>query len=393
MTKAAHVELSAKAQALPLSGIRVIFDKAALIPGVVHLEIGEPDQATPAHIIKAAEDALAAGYTHYTPSAGTVELREAVARKLRRENGLDYDVDEVMVTSGANAALSLTAFALVNPESEILVPNPGWANYGPLMELVQARPVYYALRQEDEFRPRVEEMESLVTERTRAILLNSPNNPTGGVLEKNDVEGIVELAIKKDLVVITDEVYEKILYDGARHYSIAALDGMRERTVTINAFSKTYRMTGWRLGYAAGPKAVIGAMIRLNSCMNTCSSSISQAAGVAALEGPQGCVGEMVREFRERRDVFVEGLNQIRGLGSPKPKGAFYTFVNVKSLGLSSFDLCMDILEKAKVATVPGVSFGSNGECYLRLSYATSRDQLKEAVSRIRAYVSSWTQT
>lgn len=393
MTKTTHVELSAKARALPLSGIRVIFDKAALIPGVVHLEIGEPDQATPAHIIKAAEDALAAGYTHYTPSAGTVELREAVARKLRRENGLDYDVDEVMVTSGANAALSLTAFALVNPESEILVPNPGWANYGPLMELVQARPVYYALRQEDEFRPRVEEMESLVTERTRAILLNSPNNPTGGVLEKNDVEGIVELAIKKDLVVITDEVYEKILYDGARHYSIAALDGMRERTVTINAFSKTYRMTGWRLGYAAGPKAVIGAMIRLNSCMNTCSSSISQAAGVAALEGPQGCVGEMVREFRERRDVFVEGLNQIRGLGSPKPKGAFYTFVNVKSLGLSSFDLCMDILEKAKVATVPGVSFGSNGECYLRLSYATSRDQLKEAVSRIRAYVSSWTQT
>lgn len=389
MTKITHVELSTKAREVPLSGIRVIFDKAALIPGVVHLEIGEPDQATPEHISKAAQDAISAGFTHYTPSAGTIELREAIVKKLRRDNGLDYGVGEVMVTSGANVALSLAAFALVNPESEVLMPNPGWANYGPLMKLVQARPVYYTLRQEDEFRPKAEQMESLVTERTRAILLNSPNNPTGGVLEKTDVEKIAELAIRKDLMVITDEVYEKILYDGAKHYSIAGFDGMRERTITVNAFSKTYRMTGWRLGYAAGPEEVIGAMIRLNSCLNTCSSSISQAAGVAALEGPQDCVDEMVREFSARRDILVEGLNQIRGLGSSKPKGAFYTFVNSKSLRSDSFALCLDILEKAKVATVPGVSFGSNGEGYLRLSYATSRSQLQEAISRIGMYVSS----
>ncbi|MDA4124647.1 MAG: pyridoxal phosphate-dependent aminotransferase [Thaumarchaeota archaeon] len=382
-TKGAQARLSTKARDLPLSGIRVIYDKAQLIPDVIHLEIGEPDLPTPAHIAKAGQEAISNGLTRYTPSAGTPELREAIARKLRSENSLDYDSSEIVVTSGANVGLSLAMLALVDPGSEVLTPNPGWANYEPLMKLVQATPTYYSLREEDQFRPRIGEMTSLVTDRTRAILLNSPSNPTGGVLEKDDLEGISDLARKKDLLVIADEVYEKLVYDGAEHHSIAKFEGMKDRTVTINAFSKTYRMTGWRLGYAAGPKEVISAMVRLNSCMNTCSSSVSQAAGVAALNGPQDCVKEMVGEFASRRDMFVKGLNQIQGFRSMTPKGAFYAFANASSVDASSFDLCLRLLEKAKVATVPGVSFGSRGEGYLRFSYAAPRHQLKEALARI----------
>lgn len=379
-----HARLSARAKELPLSGIRVIYDKAQTIPDVLHLEIGEPDLPTPAHIAKAGQDAITNGLTHYTPSAGTPELREAIAGKLRRDNGLDYDPSEIIVTSGANVGLSLALLALIDPGSEVLVPNPGWANYGPLMKLVQAAPRYYSLLEEDGFRPRVAEMASLVSDRTRAIVLNSPNNPTGGVLSKEDVEGISDLATEKDLIVITDEVYEKLLYDGAKHYSIARFDGMRNRTITVNAFSKTYRMTGWRLGYVAGPKETIGAMVKLNSCMNTCSSSVSQAAGVAALNGPQDCVEEMVREFASRRNMFVEGLNQMKGFSSTTPKGAFYAFANASAVSRDSFELCTKLLEKARVATVPGVSFGSKGEGHLRFSYTAPRRQLEEALLRIR---------
>jgi len=376
--------LSTRARELPLSGIRVIYDKAQTIPNVLHLEIGEPDLPTPGHIAKAGQDAISNGFTHYTPSAGIPELREAIARKLRRDNGLDYSPSEVVVTSGANVGLSLALLALINPGAEVLVPNPGWANYDPLMKLVQATPRYYSLREEEEFRPRITEMASLVGERTRAILLNSPSNPTGGVLQKEDMEGISDLAKENDLYVITDEVYEKFLYDGARHYSIAKFDGLRDRTVTVNAFSKTYRMTGWRLGYAAGPSEVIAAMVRLNSCMNTCSSSVSQAAGLAAINGPQDCVEEMVREFASRRDMFVEGLNQIEGYTSATPRGAFYAFANTTALSKDSFGLCLGLLEKAGVATVPGVSFGSEGEGHLRFSYSAPRPQLEEALLRIR---------
>jgi aspartate/methionine/tyrosine aminotransferase len=381
-----EVKLSARALDLPLSGIRLIYDMARAIPDVIHLEIGEPDLPTPAHIARAAQDAISEGLTHYTPSAGTPGLREAAARKLRRENDLDYDPSEVMVTNGANVALSLALLALVDPGSEVLIPDPGWANYTPMMKLVQASPRYYALREEDDFRPRIPEMASLVTEKTRAILLNSPSNPTGGVLTKDDLEEISSLATKRNLVVIADEVYEKFLYDGAEHHSIARFRGMRNRTVTINAFSKTYRMTGWRLGYAAGPAEVIDAMVRLNSCMNTCSSSVSQAAGEAALNGPQDCVKEMVEEYRSRRDLFIDGLNKVKGFRSAAPKGAFYAFANVRSMTTSSTEFCIRLLEKARVATVPGISFGSTGEGYLRFSFSAPRHALREALDRIDSY-------
>lgn len=384
LSKEEQGRLSSRARNLPYSGIRVIYDKAQSIPGTIHLEIGEPDLPTPAHIAKGAKDAISNGFTHYTPSAGIIELREAIARKLARENGLKYDAEnEIVVTGGANVGLSLAMLALVEPGSEVLIPDPGWANYEPLMRLVEGKAVRYPLREEDRFRPRLKELESLVTGKTRAILLNSPNNPTGGILEKDDLEGISDLAKRKNLLVISDEVYEKLLYDGARHYSVASFDGMRERTITINAFSKTYRMTGWRLGYVAATKEIAAAIVRLNSCLNTCASSVSQAAGVSALKGPQNCVKEMVTEFEARRDLFVKGLNQIPGFKCATPRGAFYAFVNTKVLEMKSFDLCLKILERAKVATVPGVSFGPNGEGYLRFSYAASRRQLQEALTRI----------
>jgi len=357
-----------------------------LLPDVVHLEIGEPDLPTPAHIARAAEEAISSGFTHYTPSSGIIELREAIARKLSRDNDLQYDSEtEIAVTSGANVGLSLTMLALVDPGSEVLIPDPGWANYEPLMKLVDATSVRYALKEEDGFRPKAEEMEALVTDRTRAILVNSPNNPTGGVLEKSDLEEISVLAKKKNLYVISDEVYEKLLYDEAKHYSIAEFEGMRGRTVIVNAFSKTYRMTGWRLGYIAAPKPIASAIVRLNSCMNTCSSSISQAAGVAALNGPQNCVEEMVSEFKARRNAFIDGLNDVRGFRCAKPRGAFYAFVNTKAIGTNSFKLCLNLLERAKVATVPGSSFGPNGEGYLRFSYSAPRQQLDEAIRRINS--------
>jgi len=376
-----------RARTIPYSGIRKIFERASAITDAIHLEAGEPDMLTPAYIREAAKSAIDAGATHYTSSAGTLELRTAIAKKLKRENNLDYDSNkEVVAAAGANTVLSLAFLALADAGCEVLVPDPGWANYEPEVNLTGAVPVGYSLLEQNEFRPDIAELEKLVTEKTKVMLLNSPSNPTGGVFSSKDLRHIADFAIEHDLAVISDEVYEKIIYDDVETQSIASFPGMKERTIVVNALSKTYAMTGWRLGYAATTSEIVSAMTRLHSCIASCASSVSQAAAVAALNGPQTDVAAMVAEFKARRDYFVEALNQIPGFHCRKPLGAFYAFVNVSEISETSEELVLEILDKARVVSVPGAAFGAHGEGHIRFSYAASMSNLKEAMKRLEAW-------
>ncbi|RLF16252.1 MAG: pyridoxal phosphate-dependent aminotransferase [Thermoprotei archaeon] len=384
------MRLSERALTIKSSGIRRLFDLAQRTPGIISLGIGEPDQDTPPHVKEAAKRALDEGYTHYTPNAGFPDLREALAEKLRRDNNIDVTPDEVIVTGGGGTgALMLSLMCLVNPGDEVLIPDPGFVVYEAAVLMAGGKPVYVPLREEDDFRMLPEEVERRITPRTKCIIINTPSNPTGGVLEEEDLKGIAELAIRHDLFVVSDEVYEKLVYDGHRHVSMASLPGMKERTVTVNSFSKTYAMTGWRIGYAAGPKELIDQMVKLQQFTMVHAPAVSQRAALAALKGPQNFVEEMVKEYDRRRRFIVDKLNSIEGLSCIKPKGAFYAFLNIKGLGLSSEEAAMKLLERAKVVTVPGVAFGPSGEGYLRISYSRPIDQLEEACNRIEVAIKS----
>jgi aspartate aminotransferase len=366
----ATLEITAKAKALRDEGKDIIAFGA-----------GEPDFDTPQHIKDALVDALEGGFIYYTPAAGIPELREAVSKKLKRDNGLDYGADETIVTPGAKQAIYEAVQAVVNPEDEVLIPDPWWVSYVPMVQLAEGRPVFVETYVDDGFRLKVEEIEKKVTDRTRAIIINSPNNPTGSVLTKDDLKGIADVCVDNDVIVIADEVYEPMTY-GCEHTSIASFDGMKERTITVNGFSKAYSMTGWRLGYAAGPQDIIKAMTRIQAHSVSNTTSFVQKAGVAALDGPQECVKEMVGEFKKRRDVIVKILNEIDGVKCNEPQGAFYAFANFGSYEPDSFKLANYLLENG-VAVIPGGAFGKQGEGFLRLSYATSMENIKEGVKRI----------
>lgn len=377
-------EVSARSRAISLSGIRKMFDLAERYLGVINLALGEPDFTTPQHILDAASDAMKAGYTHYTPNAGLVELKEAIAEKLRRENGINADPStEIIVTVGAMGALSLAMLAMINPGDEVLVPDPGFESYKAQVRLADAKPVPLPLREENGFGIDSNDIINRISSKTKALVINSPSNPTGACMSEKELRSIARIACEYDLVVISDEAYENILYDGTKHLSIASLPEMRERTISIYTFSKTYAMTGWRIGYAVANEMIIREMIKLQGHMIVHPSSISQKAAIAALRGPQDCVQKMIKEYEERRNLVVDGINKIPGITTLKPKGAFYLFPNISRLGLSSLDLAMYLLEKAGVVTVPGTSFGEYGEGYIRLSYSTSREKIIEAISRI----------
>ncbi|RLF10458.1 MAG: pyridoxal phosphate-dependent aminotransferase [Thermoprotei archaeon] len=378
------MRFSERTLAIKSSGIRRLFDLAQRTPGVISLGIGEPDQDTPVHVKEAAKKALDEGYTHYTPNAGFPDLREALAEKLRLDNGIDAAPDEVIVTGGGGTgALMLSALCLINPGDEVLLPDPGFVVYEAVVLMAGGKPVYVPLKEEDGFRMLPSEVEKRITSKTKCIIVNTPSNPTGGVLEEEDLKGIADLAVKHDLYVISDEVYEKLVYDGHRHLSIASLPRMKERTVTVNSFSKTYAMTGWRIGYAAAPKELIDQMVKLQQFTMVHAPAVSQRAALAALKGPQDFVKEMAEEYDKRRRFIVDRLNSIEGLSCLRPKGAFYVFLNIKKLGMRSEEVAMALLERAKVVTVPGVAFGPGGEGYLRISYSRPIDQLEEACSRI----------
>ena len=376
---------------MPFSGIRVVMEKATQMDArgehVIHLELGRPDFDTPQVIKEAAYKSLENGNVFYTSNYGSMELRTAVAEKLRVENNIHYDPSEILITVGVGEGTFNAFGAYLEEGDEVLIPDPVWLNYIHVPEYFGAKAVPYTLKQENDYQIDMEELESKITDRTKMVVIISPNNPTGGVLGRETLEKLADIAIRHDLYVISDEIYEKLIFDGEKHISIASLPGMKERTITLNGFSKAYSMTGWRLGYMAAPKDIISASVRLHQHINTCASSFVQEAGITALKQAGPDVQKMLAEYQRRRDYVVEAINQIDGLSCNKPKGAFYLFINIKELGKSAMEMAEYFLEEAKVAMVPGTAFGAAGEGYLRLSYASSYENLVEACARIKAAV------
>lgn len=361
----------AQAQALEAKGM-----------SVVHLEIGEPDFITPQNIRDAATKAMNDGYTHYSNSQGILPLRKVIAAEIGKTIGLPIDPERIVVTPGAKPIMFYSIISLLEEGDEAIYPDPGFPIYESMINFTGAKAVPAPLREENEFRMDVNELERLITPRTRLIILNSPHNPTGSMLSESDLRKIAALAIKNDIVVFTDEVYDQIIYEGTP-FSIASIPGMLDRTILLNGFSKTYAMTGWRLGYAAMPKELVDPVNKLIVNSVSCTPTFIQYAGIEALTGPQDSVPAMVAEFRKRRDLIVNGLNEIKGISCVMPKGAFYVFPNIKKLGMTS-DAAFDyFLNKCGVAALSGTAFGKYGEGYLRISYATSQGNLKKALERI----------
>lgn len=355
---------------------------------VVHLEIGEPDFDTPRHIVEAAVDALRSGQTHYVPAPGIPQLRESVAAFLERTGRARTTPDRVLVTPGAKPVMFYVMLALCQPGDEVIYPNPAFPMYESIAAFTGAVPVPLPLREQNQFRIDPDELERLVSPRTRLLILNSPHNPCGSALTKADCESIAEIAIRHDLTVLSDEVYWAIRYDGP-HASVLDVDGMAERTILLDGWSKTFAMTGWRLGFAVLPEPLVEPVTRLIVNSVSCTAAFSQLAAKAALDGPWDAVERMVAEFRARRDLIVGDLNEIPGISCQLPSGAFYVFPRITELGLSAGELQERLLHRAGVAALPGTSFGSYGEGYLRLSYANSAENLRAAAVAIGDLVAS----
>ncbi|UCD72989.1 MAG: pyridoxal phosphate-dependent aminotransferase [Candidatus Bathyarchaeota archaeon] len=384
------IDISQRIKSIRYSGIRKLFDLAQSTSGVVSLGIGEPDYRTPEHVIEAAKEALELGYTHYTPNAGFLDLRIAITEKMRQENNIVADPKtETIVTVGGAGAIFLATTVLLDPGDEVLIPDPGFVTYEPCIVMTGGIPVPVPVREKDSFRMLPSDVEDRITDKTKCIILNSPQNPTGGVLLEKDLRGIAQIAIENNLAVISDEVYEKLLYDGAKHLSICSFPEMAERTITVNSFSKTYAMTGWRVGYAVGPPEIVGEMVKIQQNTVANAPAVAQRAALAALKGPQNFVYEMVKEYDQRRRYIVEHLNDLDYFSCTPPKGAFYIFANISKSGLSSMDFAEALLRVGKVATVPGTAFGDLGEGYLRLCYATPVEKIGQALEGMRKTVGS----
>lgn len=357
---------------------------------VVHLEIGEPDFPTPEHIVEAGCRALRDGETHYTPSAGIPELREAIAEDISRSRGIAVDPTQVVVTPGGKPIMFFVILALIERGDEVLMPNPAFPIYESMVNFVGGSPVFVPLRQENDFRFDLDEFRTNLTHRTKLVILNSPANPTGGVFTQDDIREMAEiLRDRPDVYVLTDEIYCRLLYEGS-FASIASQPGLGPdgRTIILDGFSKTYAMTGWRLGYGVMPEALAGEITKLQVNSNSCAGAATQHAGVAALRGPQDAVGSMLEEFRARRDLIVEGLNGLPGVECATPKGAFYAFPRIGGTGLDAQTLADRLLEEAGVACLSGAGFGEYGRDHLRLSYANSRENISLALERMQGFLS-----
>ena len=365
-------EVLAKARALEAQG-----------RDIIHLEIGEPDFDTPKSIVHAGLSSLQHGDTHYTPSAGIIELRQAIADHLNRTRHLSVDPGQVIVTPGAKPIMFFAMLALLDAGDEAIYPDPGFPIYSSMISFAGATGVPLPLREKNDFNPDLDELKTLVTDRTKLIILNSPHNPTGGVLPAGALKEIAQIARARDLWVLADEIYAELLYDGS-HHSILREDGMSERTILLDGFSKTFAMTGWRLGYGVFPWSLVDPVTKLVTNSVSCTATFTQKAGASALTSRPPEVADMVRAFRERRDAVVAGLNTIEGISCREPKGAFYVFPNITGLGLGDSATVQDrILNEAGIATLSGTAFGAGGEGYLRLSYANSLPNLQSAVTRI----------
>ena len=350
---------------------------------IIHLEIGEPDFDTPSNVVEAAVDALHKGWTHYGPSAGLPDLRQALAEYVSRTRGVKVSPDEVVVVPGGKPIIFFTILSLIDDGDEVIYPNPGFPIYESMINYVGGRAVPIQLREERNFSLDVDELSALISNRTKLIIINSPQNPTGGVLQRRDIEQIADAIGDRNIMVLSDEIYSRLLFDGGEHFSIMSIPAMRERTILLDGFSKTYAMTGWRMGYGVMRPDLAAQMTRLMTNSNSCTASFTQVAGIEAIRGDQSSVDHMRDEFQNRRDVFVDGLNKIKGFSCRMPKGAFYVFPNVTQTGWKSKPLADALLEQAGVAALSGTAFGEFGEGYLRFSVANSLDNLKQALDRI----------
>ena len=353
---------------------------------IIHLEIGEPDFDTPANIIEAGCDALHRSFTHYGPSAGLMELREVIAQYVSETRRVNVTPDEVVVVPGGKPIIFFSVLALAEEGDEIIYPNPGFPIYESMINYVGAKAVPIRLREELDFRLDVDELASLINDRTKLIILNSPQNPTGGVLTKDDIAAIARAIGDRNIMVLSDEIYSRLIFEG-EHHSIMSVDGMKERTILLDGFSKTYAMTGWRMGYGVMRADLAAHISRLMTNSNSCTASFTQIAGIEALRGPQDVVDTMRTEFQKRRDVMVAGLNKIKGFSCRLPKGAFYVFPNITKTGWPSKKLADAVLDDTGVAALSGTAFGDFGEGYLRFSVANSIENIRKALDR----VSDWT--
>ena len=353
---------------------------------IVHLEIGEPDFDTPSNIIDAGCDALHKGFTHYGPSAGLPQLREVIAQYISETRRVNVSPEEVVVVPGGKPIIFFSILALAEDGDEVIYPNPGFPIYESMINYVGAKAVPIRLREEMDFRLDVDELAGLINDRTKLIILNSPQNPTGGILTKIDIERIAAAIGDRNVMILSDEIYSRLIFEG-EHHSIMSIDGMKDRTILLDGFSKTYAMTGWRMGYGVMPVDLATHVARLMTNSNSCTASFSQIAGVEALRGPQESVDKMCAEFKKRRDVMVAGLNKIKGFSCRLPKGAFYVFPNTTKTGWPSKKLADALLDDAGVAALSGTAFGDFGEGYLRFSVANSIENIEKALDRIAAWV------
>jgi len=352
---------------------------------IIHLEIGEPDFDTPANVIEAAVDALHNGWTHYGPAAGLPELRQTIADYVSRSREVKVTPEEVVVVPGGKPIIFFTIMALIDEGDEVIYPNPGFPIYESMIRYVGGKAVPIQLREDQDFSVDVEEFATLITDRTKLIILNSPHNPTGGVMQRSDVERVAKIIGDRNILVLSDEIYSRLLFEG-EHFSIMSVPGMQERTILLDGFSKTYAMTGWRMGYGVMRPDLAAHITRLTTNSNSCTASFTQMAGIEALRGDQSSVDSMCEEFKRRRDVVVAGLNKIKGFSCRMPKGAFYVFPNITKTGWKSKPLADALLEQAGVAALSGTAFGEFGEGYLRFSVANSLENLQQALDRINRW-------
>ena len=384
--------ISSKMSTIGLSGIRKVNEKALAMERegktVIHFEIGRPDFDTPEYIKKAAKESLDRGEVFYTSNLGDMGLRKQIAEKLNKENHIPYTAENILVAVGLSEAVFDALMAILDPGDEILVPDPVWMNYVNVPKVLGAVPVPYLLKEENDYQMDLDEIRSKITDRTKALVMVTPNNPTGSVLSRETLEGLAKIAVEKDILIFADEVYERLLYHGAEHISIASLPGMMERTFTLNGFSKAYSMTGWRLGYIAAPVEFIKEINKLHQNAVTCAPSFVQKAGIVALRDEKDEVREMVKEYERRRDYIVKTIEEIPGLSSADPKGAFYLFINCREIcaksGMNSQQLAEHLLDKYGIALVAGTVFGDSGEGYMRMSFANSYENIVEGCRRLR---------
>jgi aminotransferase len=379
--------VSARANKLSPSGIRKFFDLLASMEDVISLGVGEPDYATPWHISEAAVRSLEKGYTMYTSNSGTPELREETARYLRDRHGVDYDpYGEVLITVGVSEAMDLVMRAVLDPGDEVIMPEPYYVAYPSCVMLAGAKPVTVPTRQQDGFEIAAADIEKKLTERTKAIFLGYPSNPTGAVMPRRKLMAVAKVAERHDLIVISDEIYERLVYGNAVHTCFSSLPGMKERTILLGGFSKAYAMTGWRVGYAAAPREVITAMTKIHQYTIMSAPTMAQVAAVEALRNGENDVAEMVADYNRRRLYIVRGLCEI-GFPCHEPKGAFYAFPDITASGLNSETFSERLLKEEKVAVVPGSAFGKTGEGYVRCCYATSLAEIEEALTRMKRFL------